>query len=438
MDGDYKTATEDQFYSELINKFFNSRSYFFYCITNFLNRPLLITNNPETSILKFLTRLFEFLARSTQTAQDLKEISRVKGFEYVYSNLTNQIIRYDLRSLEKSQLEKATQHVAVSLLKDFYHILVTNEKSHETLAQYIDIKSKLTALLDGSNGKHNNKNLIHSLENSDIKEHGGSFEINTSFNELKPSSARSASGLKNVSIFSGLLAQSNDDLQNSNNDIMIPGEEDEEELLKSIQESDSYKESLPQNNFAEKQESENNNFPDPAPLEDIAPESYEEYDDHSEAEEFANEKGEDLEDDDDAKMIFDESTNTIFQQEAVLYYNIISNAILQLKNDEKIQSALEDIELTSSSLKHLAQKLGMEKLALLPELIESVSILSNKYIIIPPSSILQGMEDGINLLKKFDVNNSEHRRKFLSILTLLKEYYMKTLHTTRKIPITFQ
>ena len=438
MDGEFKTATEDQFYSEFINDFFDSQSYFSYCIKNCLNQPLLISDNPITSILDFLAEFIEFLTNSKQTAQDLKEIAQLEDFEYVYSNLTNQIIRYDLKSLEESQLKKATQHISHSFLKDLYHILLTNKKSHETLSLYIDIKSRLRDLLNGSNGKHTNKNLANSLEKSDVKENSGSFEINASFNAVKSSSNRSAPKLETASIFSGLLSQNKNNTQNNENDIMIPGEENDEELLNLIQEIDSHEEPLPLNNFAETHEIEKNGSTAPPPIEDIAKDNYREHNDNCEAAEIADEKGEYFEDDDDSEIIFDESSNKIFHQEAILYYNILSNAILQLKNDEQMQSALEDIELTSSSLKQLAQKFGMEKLALLPELIESVCMLSNKYITKPPSSIIQGIEDGITLLKDFDVDNSEHRTKFMSILTLLKEYYMKTLHTTRIDPVTSQ
>ena len=138
---------------------------------------------------------------------------------------------------------------------------------------------------------------------------------------------------------------------------------------------------------------------------------------------------------DDGLNNVDASTNQIFQKEAVLYYKILLNAISQLKNEEKIQAALEDIELAGSSLKYLAQKFGMEKIALLPELVESISIVTNKNFIKLPPSILQGMEDGINLLKGFDVNNKDHIKTFMSILTLLKEFCTKTFDTTQKIQI---
>ena len=622
MYDDDKTATDDQFYYDLINRFFNPRSYFYYCIETYLNRPSLIANNPEASTIQFIARFIDFLMKSKKTTADLKEITLIKGFEYTYVNLENQLIRYDLKSLDQTQVKKAIQKISLSFLKDIYQALITHPKSRKTLRLYIAIKSKLSNLLNGSNGKHTNNNslksikpnlplsdespiqlsneppgdatedsgselsnenarsLINGLQNTPFREdeqysppeseqeNSGSFEINTSFKEFKTSSTRSTTKVNTPSILSGLFSEPGRTKQN-NDEILIPGDDDDEELLKLIQEIDSYKESLPLKNFAEIKALKNTNSTNLPFMEEIAPpiqneddqndkaeeysnendeklegneddendkaeeysdendeklESNEgdenveaeedsdendeklegtEYDQNDKAEEYSNKNDEKLEgneddendkaeeysdendeklesnegdenveaeedsdendeklegteydendkaekysDENDEKLevdegigIFhDESINKIFQQEAVLYYKILSEAIPQLKSDEKIQSALEDIELASSSLKHLAQKLGMEKLALLPELIESVSSLSNKHIIKPPTPIVLGIEDGVNLIKEFNVNNTDHRAKYMSILILLKEYYMKTLNKTRKFSVSF-
>ncbi len=512
MYDDDKTATDDQFYYDLINRFFNPRSYFYYCIETYLNRPSLIANNPEASTIQFIARFIDFLMKSKKTTADLKEITLIKGFEYTYVNLENQLIRYDLKSLDQTQVKKAIQKISLSFLKDIYQALITHPKSRKTLRLYIAIKSKLSNLLNGSNGKHTNNNslksikpnlplsdespiqlsneppgdatedsgselsnenarsLINGLQNTPFREdeqysppeseqeHSGSFEINTSFKEFKTSSTRSTTKVNTPSILSGLFSEPGRTKQNSD-EILIPGDDDDEELLKLIQEIDSYKESLPLKNFAEIKALKNTNSTNLPFMEEIAPPIQNEYDQNDKAEEYSNKNDEKLEgneddendkaeeysDENDEKLevdegigIFhDESINKIFQQEAVLYYKILSEAIPQLKSDEKIQSALEDIELASSSLKHLAQKLGMEKLALLPELIESVSSLSNKHIIKPPTPIVLGIEDGVNLIKEFNVNNTDHRAKYMSILILLKEYYMKTLNKTRKFSVSF-
>lgn len=132
----------------------------------------------------------------------------------------------------------------------------------------------------------------------------------------------------------------------------------------------------------------------------------------------------------------DQSTIELFQGEAELYYKILLSAITQLKNEEKIQIALEDIELASSSLKYLAQKFGMDKLAALPELLELISIVANKHTLQIPQPVLQGIEDGVNLLKDFEPINADHKTKFMSILAQLKEFYSIALDKTTKILAT--
>ena len=304
MYDDDKTATDDQFYYDLINRFFNPRSYFYYCIETYLNRPSLIANNPEASTIQFIARFIDFLMKSKKTTADLKEITLIKGFEYTYVNLENQLIRYDLKSLDQTQVKKAIQKISLSFLKDIYQALITHPKSRKTLRLYIAIKSKLSNLLNGSNGKHTNNNslksikpnlplsdespiqlsneppgdatedsgselsnenarsLINGLQNTPFREdeqysppeseqeNSGSFEINTSFKEFKTSSTRSTTKVNTPSILSGLFSEPGRTKQNSD-EILIPGDDDDEELLKLIQEIDSYKESLPLKNFAE-------------------------------------------------------------------------------------------------------------------------------------------------------------------------------------------
>jgi len=581
-------ATESQFYTELINRFFHPKSYFIICVRKYLDNPILIIHNPALSITQIISQLIDYLNKSKSPAKDLNEITQIKSFENIYTNLESHLIRYDLRSLEQLPLKKAIQNVALYFLKDIYQILLNNETSRITLTKYLDIKMKLRDLLNGSNGKHvkknsndldkqhnnvtsnvnderllatfsnlsektsaesnlkdtmvdsvndleeffekqvaqllqplaifsnkpselytdsdfikqiqesfsqiqelamyhgyeeleaisggiaqlmltvismkqpinqqimgliydakaaiekyifhhqridNLKNLLNNIDrcilqlNQSVttnenrsheqnslpgpeKENIGSFEINTSYNNFHESSLTSIQKKNSPSIFSGLNCQNNH--SENINELNEPSEDDEE-LLKLIQDVNLNQESSLPKNLAEI-------------------EAFEEIE-NAEPQILPSAENNSQQNDQDQTVNFDESTNQIFQREAVLYFKILSSAIAQLKNEEKVQSALEDIELASSSLKQLAQKFAMEKLALLPELIESISILANKHIIKLPSSILQGIEDGVNLLKEFDLNDIDHRSKFMSILTLLKEYYSKTLSTSKKISV---
>lgn len=125
--------------------------------------------------------------------------------------------------------------------------------------------------------------------------------------------------------------------------------------------------------------------------------------------------------------------DSTFHSEAALYYKIIMNAVSQLKKEANLQSAMEDIELASSSLRQLALKFGMEKIAMLPELVESISIQANKYDMKLPHLIINNIEEGLTLLKEFNPSNSDHKTKFMSLLSSLKDYYSRTHHKTKFI-----
>ncbi len=577
-----KTETVNHFYAELINRFFHPKSYFYICVNKFLEKSSLISHEADNSISQVLSQLVQYLNNSKQAAQELKEITQIKGFESLYSDLENQIDRHNLKHSDQPQLKKAIQNLALYLLRNIYHILLTNQNSRNTLTTYLDIKIKLKSILNGSNGKHSSKNLSISnepqpneslndnfspisnnpittsesisfeanknntqLDNINILEsyfeteltrlleplaifshktselpHNSDFvkQIYENFSQIEELARYH--GYEEVEAIAGRVVQlmrtilstkdsidqktiellhdtksviekhifhhqSIDNLNNfldsfdyhilnlknqesskkneinepinstpSRNEEIVPLEinnslnqdeisldepiekndpksltllgsqfdndenddidqlkllqEDDEELLKLIQEIGTPKSSSSIENFSELEEDKSTE----TPINDFVQDNQQTEDEVEEA-----------------------STYTIFQQEAALYYKILLDAVSQLKSEKNVQSALEDIELASSSLKQLAQKFGMEKIALLPELMESISILANKHIIKLPSLILQNIEDGVILLKEFNHHDNDHKTNFISILSSLKEYYSKILIDTKPISI---
>ncbi len=112
----------------------------------------------------------------------------------------------------------------------------------------------------------------------------------------------------------------------------------------------------------------------------------------------------------------------LYQQEADWYFKVMLAALKQLKNQEKIQTALEDIELASSSLKRLARKFGADGQDELPELLETISMFANQHIIKLPPSIIRTIEDGVNLFMQFDRTNIEQQASLKSIVAKLDEF----------------
>ncbi len=610
-------ARENQFFNELVNKFFHPKSYFSYRLKKYLDNPLSFTDQPLYSVNQIIYLFIEYLNRSKRPAQELEEVARINGMEGILLSLKTQMIRHDFKMLDQRQLKKAIRNLTLGFLKNLYQNLTENEKSRETLMTYLEIKINLLNLLNNSDRKiknnlkphdsnatenfdvsnervakpqsentttktysqdltserfnptenkfekeisqllkplvlssneksnvnhdyvfikqmHENfsqiheqavnygheqveaiaghvnqlikillsmkepfdqtmvgliydakteieKSLSHRQNSDDLKkfldtvdrriselnkpvipkdnhmnriysqldsegDKRKSFEINAAFHEIPVGPTQKE---HKSAIFPGLHAQRN--RNEDDNEIEIPGDNEEAELSKIIHEINISPEiSLLEEINAIDQADEKSQSGSLALnlMEDVIKNDYKEQDDKFNASiqkdpVIQNDDSQDMPSgektvrpnvqDQDEKL--DSSINQIFQQEAALYYKILSSAFSQLKNEEKVQMALEDIELASSSLKHMAQKFGMERLAILPELVETISIIANKHVIKIPSAILQGMEDGINLLKGFDVTNIDHKKSLKAILLLLKEFCSKTLSTIQQTTI---
>jgi len=400
--------TTNNLYTQLINKFFHPDSYFFICVKSYLENSYLIADELNDSISQIISQFVHFLIKSKIPAQELKEITKIKGLENIYSDLENQLIKFNIKSIEQSQLKNAIKNIALYLLRDLNQLLANNESSYNTLKTYIDLKTKLADLLNGSNSKHSNQTT--SLTETE-QENTNPFDVNIPVAEYPTLPEKSEEETEGLIIEKSISTNIDEYIGKDIQLFEPPGEdEDDEELLKLIQETNT-----PNNNTSAENLFEVEKIEEKEPLELNT----------------VQEDQQNNEDDEHAAL-----TNTIFHQEAVLYYKILVNAISQLKNEEKLRSSLEDMELASSSLKQLAQKFALEKIALLPELMESISIQAYNQNMNLPLSILQSIEDGVSLLKEFNQYNSDHKAKFMSILKVLREYYSKTSNKNKEISIS--
>ncbi|MCD4665370.1 MAG: hypothetical protein K8R68_08860 [Bacteroidales bacterium] len=124
-----------------------------------------------------------------------------------------------------------------------------------------------------------------------------------------------------------------------------------------------------------------------------------------------------------------------FNNEAQLYVQVILAALTQIKGGKEITSSIDDIELASSSLKHLAKRCEMEKIGFFPELVESICINARAAELEFPEAISEKIEEGVQLINKFDPDNSNQEARLMSILSSLKEYYAYTLSAIEKTPV---
>lgn len=128
----------------------------------------------------------------------------------------------------------------------------------------------------------------------------------------------------------------------------------------------------------------------------------------------------------------DQFYHTIFVEEADRYFRLIARAAEQLKGQGKAQLYLEDIELASSAIKQLARKFGLEKIAFLPEIIETISWQANRSNVRPTLAVLELVEAGISLLQAYRPQNADHNLLLDQILSSLKEYYATTFPSAKR------
>ena len=105
-----------------------------------------------------------------------------------------------------------------------------------------------------------------------------------------------------------------------------------------------------------------------------------------------------------------------FCEEGDLFIQVILKAIEQLNENQNESAPLEDIELAGSSLKMLVKKCSFDKIAFLPELIESICINVKKTTNLLPQLIREKIKDGALFLKDFDPTNKDHESKLMTIL----------------------
>jgi len=574
-----KFETVNHFYLELINRFFHPKSYFYFCISSFLQNKTPELKTLDEASFRVISNFIHYLVESPQPALELKEITQIQSFSTLYTDLENHLLKLDLKSLDQSQLKEAIKNYAQFFVSNLVKIVGREVNDRATLEKYMNIKTNLRSILRKSVTKEleNQPSAAHQLKvyrstartesapkilpqgqsgvvivptrknnaamNTNILQ--GFFEEEI-FELLKPLSRMASQpssflahraelktcfesflNIKEISMYHGhdeieaiadravkvvkknLDANENPDqeairlifdakttieklvfhqqhieriedqlqkfdrylLRNGPSALIVPSERETQEVIPKQEQAIPNTEQLPPPESARPTTASFNNkenVNNGQPATPIVPENDDiidkelldfklpgeddeellnllqeinppanpfiqetKHDKIASAEmmQFGAEKtisaSQSTADHNDANSIDDSNGNPLdrFHKEASLYHKIILNALTQLSQGKKYQASLEDIELASASLNQLAQKFGLDKIAFLPELMESICFQANKQNIKLPGQILESMASGITLLKIFDRNNSEHKVHFISILTTMKEFY---------------
>ncbi|MFZ5515090.1 MAG: hypothetical protein ACOY90_00530 [Candidatus Zhuqueibacterota bacterium] len=577
-----KFETLNHFYLELINRFFHPKSYFYFCVSSFLQNKTLELKTIDEASFRVISNFIHYLVESPQPALELKEITQIQSFSTLYSDLENHLLKLDLKSLDQSQLKEAIKNYAQFFMSKLVRIVGTEANDRATLEKYLNIKTNLRSMLRKSATKDTDSvpsaapqlkvyrstvkaesaakidpqsqpesTVAPARKNNAVLNNNilqGFFEEEI-FELLKPLSRMTSQpswflthrsdlkmcfesfhNIKEVSMYHGhdeieaiadravkivkknLEANQTPDQEairlifdaKTTIEKMVFHHQHVEHIEDQLQKFDSYLSHAGSNVLIAPLEKETQELiskkeqaiPDAeklSPSESVAPvpaeidnkekvnkvtpvtpivpedddiidkdllefklpgEEDEEllillqeiippakpfiqktsHDEIASAEVIHTGAGDTIEagqsdaEKSDEKPIDESVRNPLdrFHKEASLYHKIILNALAQLTQGKKYQASLEDIELASASLNQLAQKFGLEKMAFLPELMESICFQTNKRNIKLPGNILESMESGMTLLKIFDRNNAEHKVHFISILTTLKEYFNTT------------
>ncbi len=597
------TAIESEFHNNLINQFFQTKSYFFHRAKRYLDNPLRLTNTPHVTVIPILARFIDYLTTVKMPLHALQEVASIKGFEKLLDDLKQILSQYDFKTISPSQVRATIDKIAFDFLKGLHQSLVENEKGRSTLIAYLEIKSKLAELIKNSNGGNKSAASSNALQSSDIvlqangdvhpiiakwdhkssptkastsinSENSGfqqqlgrllqliaelrmnitfdadfmlmrsiearfaqlqqlaenygdeqigaiaarlvqllhtaleklkpadqcmvdiidtamgligrqtdpideskererffsrcdqflmelensettslaldeqveapsnrfqdireRFEINTSLSQTGNGSKRSTPSNSSNSVFSSLHFNSSTSLRPA----AQPELDDDEVILKlsynieldpigsSAQEHIGFENSL--------------KFRGTRSNQVVCEKSEAVLRDYHDADVSANAKLSSRNDVEQSPFVVgsnsqrdkaldhsrDDALIPLFQQEADWYFKVLFAALKQLKSQEKIQAALEDIELASSSLKRLARKFGIDKADRLPELIETISIFANQHIIKLPSSIIQAIEDGVTLLKQCDGRDEGQLHSLDKIVATLDDFSNLTM-----------
>ncbi len=471
MSFDNNFSQNEKFYDELIKRFFHRESYFYYCLQSSLNgEPGKKQFDKTTSDI--VSKLIEFLINATDPIAEFKEISNAEKFNNFYENIKSKLSKIDLPGLDNKQTKYVIQDLALITLENFTQVF-SKEDNRFVLQSYLDLKLRLKFLLDDSNGKSTNltkkflqaaetNSYLLDVEKADLIDQtsilaevfiAGQQEEVVVFQKffedeirltLKPIAEADVEQIsypdfmkKCYDIFYKLIELGK---FHNNLELAIISEK----ILQLIDAVKNKEQSEIQPAieliFAANSAIEHFVFLHRSPQE--LDESLKKYDDFL-LQLGIKEKEKNRVENEILEQVFEETiekkdnalnpdTTSTFSNEAHLFFHVILNAIAKVDKKNDDSTYLEDIELASSSLKILTKKCELNKILILPELMESICINMKALGKHLPNTILEKIKEGVLLLKIFDQENADHESELLAILLSLKKYYSFTVKALEK------
>jgi hypothetical protein len=135
------TSLNKKFYSELINRFFNPKSYFYSCFIKYLNQidaSLTVDSEDENLILR---KLIEKITSSFLPIEELGKLASIVEFNSFNENLEKKISASDLLHADKEKMKQLIEEISQFVFNEL-KLILENPIAKNDLRRYLNIESK--------------------------------------------------------------------------------------------------------------------------------------------------------------------------------------------------------------------------------------------------------------------------------------------------------
>ncbi|OQX95697.1 hypothetical protein B6I21_04090 [candidate division KSB1 bacterium 4572_119] len=141
---------DEKFLEELIDRFFDPKSYFYHVFINQLKDKTFL-EKMDNLIFRVFTSLFEYLVTSENASKELTEISLIQGFDVFYFNFKKKLAEANFSNLSQSETKGFIRELALFTMKD-WQVLLSQNKQRNLVTSYIDLKTKIKTLIKNHDG----------------------------------------------------------------------------------------------------------------------------------------------------------------------------------------------------------------------------------------------------------------------------------------------
>ncbi|MFQ5823772.1 MAG: hypothetical protein ACE5JB_06935 [bacterium] len=168
MENVQKVLSDDEFYQELIRRFFHPNSYFYHCISHHLDRIIQSNENSNNENYLLFGSFLDSLVTSENKVQELLRLTAIGGFHKFIENLTTGVSYLRDSDLTPEQMKIEIESLAQSMVKIALDAL-QHQDTREKLKEYLeytksDLVDTSTNEVNDSNSKLDDEEIIEFTE----------------------------------------------------------------------------------------------------------------------------------------------------------------------------------------------------------------------------------------------------------------------------------